>query len=333
MRSIARCAVPAAVVLIAFAGLAPGTARETAARRSATVAPATDSTTDWPVLVAFGITPKTLKNNRINLLKLTFRFQDDGKNLLGGKLNLKLQYSNTSLPQGTAPAGAGICPPFFNWPKEWIYPLTQAVFNNATGTHTIYFDFLGETWIWVKITATLTDRTGHKGAARLITLHRSTTVISPEQGNEINDPGYTFTLLNQTRRQIKLSSYLGKVVLLVFSWWNCGPCQEEASKLEELYQRYKDQGFQALSLLSLNDKNQPMLPEDCLRWAQTFGQTTPVLADTFDGVYDPYFKDRTDSAPHSILIDRTGKIRAIYDGYSPAIESKVEAKIKKLLAE
>ena len=119
----------------------------------------------------------------------------------------------------------------------------------------------------------------------------------------------------------------------MFSWWNCGPCQEEASKLEELNQKYKDQGFQALSLLSLNDKNQPMLPEDCLRWAQTFGQTTPVLADVFSGVYDPYFRDRTVSAPHSILIDRTGKIRAIYDGYSPAIESKVEAKIKKLLAE
>ena len=143
---------------------------------------------------------------------------------------------------------------------------------------------------------------------------------------------------NNERFSVKImcdstSSYIGKVVLLVFSWWNCGPCQEEASHLEALYQKYKSQGFQALSLLSYNDKNQLMLPEGCLRWAQIFGQTTPVLADTFNGVYDPYFRDRTVSAPHSILIDRTGKIRAIYDGYSPAIKSKVEAKIKKLLAE
>lgn len=334
MRNFTRFAVPAAVVLIAFAGLAPSTARGTAARRSTTVAPATDSTTDWPVLVAFAITPKTLKNNRINLLKLTFRFQDDGKNLLGGKLDLKLQYSNTSLPHWAGRASVGIHPPLINWPAAWTYPLTQTVFQNATGEHTIVFDFLGETWKWVKITGTLTDRAGHKGASRQITLHRSTAASNPEQGSEINDLAYTFSLLNQARKQIKLSTYLGKVILIQFSFWNCPYCQTEASHLEALYQKYKSQGFQALTVMLYNVNNQPMLPEDCKKWAQTFGLTTPVLADTFAGVWDPYLRDTHGySAPYTFLIDRTGKIRAIYAGYSPAIASTVEAKIKKLLAE
>lgn len=333
MKSAVRFLIPVAAVLIAFASYAPGKAKQTIFQPKAIVASAPDSATDWPSLVAFGITPKTLKNNRINLLKLVFRFQDSGKNLLGGKLDLKLKYSNTSLPLDSR-AVAGIRPPFFNWPASWTYPLTQAVFQKATGEHTIIFDFLGETWRWVKITATLTDRAGHKGASRQITLHRSTAVSGPKQGSEINDLAYTFSLLNQTRKQIKLSSYLGKVVFIQFSFWNCPFCQQEASHLEALYQKYASQGFQTLTDMIWNVNNQPMLPEDCKKWAQTYCLTTPVLADTLCGVWDPYFRDTHGySAPLSLLIDRSGKIRASYEGYSPAIMSKIEAKIKQLLAE
>jgi hypothetical protein len=76
---------------------------------------------------------------------------------------------------------------------------------------------------------------------------------------------------------------------------------------------------------------QPMLPEDCKSWAQTFGLTSPVLADALGGVWDPYLRDTSGySAPVSILIDRTGKIRWICNGYKPSLQ---ETKIKQLLAE
>ena len=331
MKAISRVPILAAVVFIGFVGFAPGTAREAAIPQSLTAAPLADAAGDRPVLVAFDITPRTLKNNRINFLKLTFRFNDGGKNLLGGTLDIKLKYSNTSLPQAGSRTIAGPLPPLWNWPILWTYPLTQTVFNGATGAHTIYLNFLGETWNWVKITATLTDRAGRKSAARQVTFHRSTAVVGPKQGNRLNQLAYTFTLLNQTRRQIKLSSCVGKVVLLQFSYWNCPICQQEASHLEALYQKYKAQGFQPLTIMLKNVNEQPMLPEDCQSWASTFGLTTPVLADALAGVWDPYLRDTSGySAPINILLDRTGKIRWICRGYKPSLQ---ETKIKQLLAE
>jgi peroxiredoxin len=311
--------------------LAAGGARSSSAIPRKSAAAADPNLTMAVKLDSLDITPLTLQNNRINTLKLTFQFENFSNNLLGGKLNLKLQYGGSSIGGGLSRAGAAILPPLIIWPTAWTYPLTQAVFKNAKGSYSLNFDFLGETWTWAKITATLVDRNGYPSNTRQITLHRSTAVVGPKQGNKLNDLAYTFALLNQARKPIKLSSYLGKVVLIEFSYWNCGACQQEASHLEALYQNYKSQGFRALTVMIKNSMDQPMLPEDCLKWAQIYLLTTPVLADLFCGVWDAYLRDAHGySAPQNILIDRTGKIRWYQLGYAPG---PMEAKIQQLLAE
>ncbi len=103
---------------------------------------------------------------------------------------------------------------------------------------------------------------------------------------------------------ISLSSFRGKVVLIDFwaSWHN--PCYEVTKKLAEIYNKYKNQGFEiyGVSLDRSSEKWQKAIEENNINWTQVSDLryfNSPVA-----NLYN------IQKIPYAILIDQEGKIVA-----------------------
>lgn len=113
-----------------------------------------------------------------------------------------------------------------------------------------------------------------------------------------------FTQKTPDDKDLKLSDLRGKVVLVDFwaSW--CGPCRRENPNVVKLYNEYKDKGFEILGVSLDNNKD---------RWLQAIKQDGL----TWQHVSDlKYWQNEVAqlygvrSIPHTILLDKEGKILA-----------------------
>ncbi|MBX9851190.1 MAG: TlpA family protein disulfide reductase [Cytophagaceae bacterium] len=90
----------------------------------------------------------------------------------------------------------------------------------------------------------------------------------PKGAPGIGEAAPDITLTNPNGKQVSLSSYRGKVVLLDFwaSW--CGPCRGENPNVVRVYQKYKDKGFTvfSVSLDQAKDKWLAAIDADKLIW-------------------------------------------------------------------
>lgn len=103
---------------------------------------------------------------------------------------------------------------------------------------------------------------------------------------------------------IKLSDLRGKVVLIDFwaSW--CGPCRRENPNVVKVYEKYKDKGFEILSVSLDRDKN---------RWLQAIEQDNMDWLHVSDLKFWQSVAAKTygvSSIPYTVLVDREGKIIA-----------------------
>ncbi|HEY2153950.1 MAG TPA: TlpA disulfide reductase family protein [Vicinamibacterales bacterium] len=146
---------------------------------------------------------------------------------------------------------------------------------------------------------------------------------------------FNFTLKDLDGRNVRLDDYKGKVILLDFWATWCGPCKVEIPGFIDLYNKYKTQGFEVVSVVLL-DKFANAGP-----YAQAMKMNYPVLngdeqQDAIDDAYGPLF-----GLPMSFLIGRDGRICQKHLGLPSATATKdpdaktvkdiFEAEIKSLL--
>lgn len=115
-----------------------------------------------------------------------------------------------------------------------------------------------------------------------------------------------FTLRDSEGKQVKLSEYAGKVVLLNFWATWCGPCKIEIPWFVEFEKEFKDQGFAVLGVAMDEegwDVVKPYITDHRVNYRILMG--TDMVAESYGGI---------ESLPTTFMIDREGRIAATHVG-------------------
>lgn len=109
-----------------------------------------------------------------------------------------------------------------------------------------------------------------------------------------------FELPSLNGGKIKLSDYRGKVVFINFWATWCATCKVEMPSMEKLYQKFRDQGFEMLTVSVDKDISliQPFMKE--------YNLTFPVLLDPESQIAKRKYK--TTGVPETFIVDRSGII-------------------------
>ena len=137
-----------------------------------------------------------------------------------------------------------------------------------------------------------------------------------------------FTARDIDGKTVRLSNHLGKQVILLNFWqtW-CEPCVAEFPHLRKMYEANKDKGFLILGVAM----DGPETIANVSAFAKRNQLNFPVLLDEDSHVAAVYNPKK--SAPLSVLIDKTGKIAVIREGYNPGDEEYLAAEVAKVLDE
>ena len=129
-----------------------------------------------------------------------------------------------------------------------------------------------------------------------------------------------FSLQDMAGKDVKLSDYKGKVVLLDFWATWCPPCRASIPGLEKIHKAYKDRGVVVLAV-SLDQGGW----DDVKTFIKDYGITYMVLKGT-DDVAEQY---QVRTIPMILVLDKEGKIRKRYLGFGN--EEDLEKDIKAVL--
>ncbi len=126
--------------------------------------------------------------------------------------------------------------------------------------------------------------------------------IAPGQGSaraDQDDRALDFTLKDLDGRNVNLSDYKGKTVVLYFMATWCPECRGAIPQLKELYASYNPKGLVLLSIDVMESK------ERAAAFSRKHNIPYPILLDEEGKVYRSY---GVGGVPVKALIDRAGRI-------------------------
>ena len=123
---------------------------------------------------------------------------------------------------------------------------------------------------------------------------------------EERKPAPDFTLKDEAGRDVTLSDYRGKVVLLNFWATWCGPCKIEMPWFVAFQRKYKDQGFTVIAV-SLDEEGWDVVRP----FVEEYGLNFPVVVGT-DGMADEF--GGVAALPTTFIIDNEGWITSSHMG-------------------
>lgn len=132
-----------------------------------------------------------------------------------------------------------------------------------------------------------------------------------------------FGLYDLKGRQVTLSDYRGKVVLLNFWATWCAPCRREIPSLERLYRMRKDEGFEIVAVNAERTSASKVAS-----FVEKYGMSFPILLNPQGDVGTTY---RVRAIPTSFLLDKNGVIRWVIVGGREWESSYVLSRIDQLL--
>jgi cytochrome c biogenesis protein CcmG, thiol:disulfide interchange protein DsbE len=143
---------------------------------------------------------------------------------------------------------------------------------------------------------------------------------------EVNKPAPDFALPGLDGRDVRLSDYRGKVVLVNFWGTWCEPCKEETPALQAAYQTFGDQGLVIIGIdLANQERTGAEGADDVRAFAARYGVTYPIALDVEGEVARAF---QIYPIPTSFFIDPNGAIRYVRAG--PIDTREIEPLFKQL---
>lgn len=122
-------------------------------------------------------------------------------------------------------------------------------------------------------------------------------------------------LMDQFGDEVSLWQFYGNVIALDVSTIWCGPCQEAASHVEEIAEKYQDDGFYFITLLPEDISGETPEQDDLEYWSERHGITQPILSDDMQFAYEI---EPNQAWPRILIIDREMKV--VTNPVTPAVE-------------
>ena len=129
-----------------------------------------------------------------------------------------------------------------------------------------------------------------------------------------------FGLPDLDGRQIRLSDYRGKMVLLNFWATWCKPCTTEMPAMQAAYDKLRDHGLVVLAVNELEDTAKVR------QHIETYGHTFPVLMDRSNKVANMF---GVFGLPVTVFIDQNGVVQEYIKG-GLLTEEKIHAVVSRL---
>ena len=150
--------------------------------------------------------------------------------------------------------------------------------------------------------------------------------MGDQQKFKAGDKAPDFTAKDLAGKEVKLSAYAGKnVVLLNFWGMRCGACLEEMPFLEVIAKKYADKGLVVLGVDTDGVDSQTV--RDTLKEVNV-NVTYRLVVDPDFSITDAYTNFLV---PLTIVIDKKGIITYIHTGFEKGTEKRYEDEAKKAL--
>lgn len=175
--------------------------------------------------------------------------------------------------------------------------------------------------IWIPVLAVLVIAGGWLGYRQYVESHKPRESLMDKVTASVSSTLPPVTLPDLNGKQVNLTDFKGKVLVVnLWAAW-CPPCRKEMPEFVKLQKELAPKGVQFVGLGIDED--------DAIRnFAQQVGTNYPILLGGEDG--DQLlltFGDIQGALPYTVLVDRSGKIRDRHLGFFP------EAELRQKLAE